>query len=379
MPNLVHADGHFYDIVYSVSPIGDYGSSGAVIEFRDVTELRKLERDRMDAILDNQQKSIVLQESLNHKEAMSSFVSFICHELRNPLQGITASAEFLLESMKELQAVAEQLSNLQKEARASNDTTRQLGALALNDAFKDGSNGNGSVARAGTTATTTTTSLDKILQNTQQLITNIQTCADHQSLIINNTLDLSRLDAGKVEPLLETVDVLTLGRQAISMMRAKALAKSINLSMTPAQQLPLYLKADSTMLTQVLLNLISNATKFTPVNGNITLRLHTAPHPTDSAKVVLHGSVTDDGLGMTAEEKSRLFQRFSQANRKVAQVYGGMLQLLIQLVFHANSGQDRDLAYQSAKKLSISWEERSVSIASKAKAVLSASPRCITF
>lgn len=86
-PNLI-----LVDIVYSVSPVGDNASGGAVIEFRDVTEEKRIERERMDALLMNEQQSIRIKESEVHKANMTSFVSFVCHELRNPLQGVTSSA-----------------------------------------------------------------------------------------------------------------------------------------------------------------------------------------------------------------------------------------------------------------------------------------------
>jgi CheY-like chemotaxis protein len=76
------------------------------------------------------------------------------------------------------------------------------------------------------------------------------------------------------------------------------------------------------MLRQVLLNLVSNAIKFTQERGSITIDLSVLPLDS-SGKVILHGSVTDDGLGMSDLEQQNLFQRFSQANRRVAQLYGG--------------------------------------------------------
>lgn len=56
---FVHKDGHHYDIVYSVSPIGDYASGGSVIEFRDVTDERRIERERLNALLMNEQQSSI--------------------------------------------------------------------------------------------------------------------------------------------------------------------------------------------------------------------------------------------------------------------------------------------------------------------------------
>lgn len=306
---FVHKDGHFYDITFSVSPVGEYGSSGSVIEFRDVSDQRKMEKERLEAILESQQTSLLLQSTEKHKEAMSSFISFICHELRNPLQGITASAEFLLESVVQL-----------KEDLAKDD--RQTGA------------------EPGAASTTTTLAsktpdtyqkkmdkLEQMLDNAQDLIANIQACSDHQALIINNTLDLSRLEAGKAEPLIEVIDILAVGAHCITMMTAKAQAKSIRLELADAKRPPIYIYGDATMLTQIILNFISNACKFTPCNGTITLTLSVTPissnTSTKAQAVVLYGSVQDNGIGMTEVEKGRLFQRFSQGNKKVAQLYGG--------------------------------------------------------
>ena len=103
--------------------------------------------------------------------------------------------------------------------------------------------------------------LEGLLSYAKQLVNNIQTCAEHQALITNNVLDLSRLDAGKVEPVFDVVDVRALGYQSVSMMNSKAHSKAIHLRMSDAASEPLYLKADATLLSQVLLNLISNAIK----------------------------------------------------------------------------------------------------------------------
>lgn len=93
------------DIVYSVSPAGDYASGGSIIEFRDVTEQKQMERERLNAVLMNEQQSIRIKESEAHKANMTSFVSFVCHELRNPLQGVTSGAEFLAETLDKLDSL----------------------------------------------------------------------------------------------------------------------------------------------------------------------------------------------------------------------------------------------------------------------------------
>lgn len=74
-------------------------------------------------------------------------------------------------------------------------------------------------------------------------------------------LTSTRLDAGKVEPSYDVVDVEALVKQAVGMMAARARVKSINLTISKSGNPPLYLKADGTILSQVFLNLISNAIK----------------------------------------------------------------------------------------------------------------------
>lgn len=103
--------------------------------------------------------------------------------------------------------------------------------------------------------------MEGLISYAKQLVGNIQTCAEHQALITNNVLDLTRLDAGKVEPIFDVVDVQALGKQTVAMMSSKAQRKEIDLLMSGESAQPLYLKADATILRQVLLNLISNAIK----------------------------------------------------------------------------------------------------------------------
>ena len=103
--------------------------------------------------------------------------------------------------------------------------------------------------------------MESLISYAKELVGNVQTCAEHQALITNNVLDLSRLDAGKVEPVFEVVDVKGLGQQTVRMMSSKAHQKHIHLSMSGEGVQTLYLKADATILRQVLLNLVSNAIK----------------------------------------------------------------------------------------------------------------------
>ena len=111
--------------------------------------------------------------------------------------------------------------------------------------------------------------MESLISYAKELVGNIQTCTEHQGLITNNVLDLTRLDAGKVEPIFDVVDVRGLGQQIVQMMSSKAQHKQLNLSMSGGGLPPLYLKADATILRQVLLNLVSNAIKVGPVSNGL--------------------------------------------------------------------------------------------------------------
>jgi PAS domain S-box-containing protein len=304
---FVHKNGSFYDIVYSVSPIGDYASGGAVIEFRDVTAQKKLERERLAAIVQNEQQSVLIKASEDHKANMSSFVSFVCHELRNPLQGISSATEFLSETLEKLDTLTKNIN---------------LDSSIVNGRSNGFTNGITERVDSKVGDESSLETVRGLVTYAQELVSNIAVCASHQALITNNVLDLSRLDAGKVEPSYDVVDLRALSKEAVGMMVSRARVKSINLRLKNDDAPPLYLKADSTLMSQILLNLIGNAVKFTPENGNIAVDISSDP-PDKDGRIVFHGSVTDDGVGMTEAEQQRLFKRFSQANKRVAQTYKG--------------------------------------------------------
>jgi PAS domain S-box-containing protein len=304
---FVHKNGSFYDIVYSVSPIGDYASGGAVIEFRDVTAQKKLERERLAAIVQNEQQSVLIKASEDHKANMSSFVSFVCHELRNPLQGISSATEFLSETLEKLDTLTKNIN---------------LDSSIVNGRSNGFTNGITERVDSKVGDESSLETIRGLVTYAQELVSNIAVCASHQALITNNVLDLSRLDAGKVEPSYDVVDLRALSKEAVGMMVSRARVKSINLRLKNDDAPPLYLKADSTLMSQILLNLIGNAIKFTPENGNIVVDISSDP-PDKDGRIVFHGSVTDDGVGMTEAEQQRLFKRFSQANKRVAQTYKG--------------------------------------------------------
>jgi GAF domain-containing protein len=146
----------------------------------------------------------------------------------------------------------------------------------------------------------------------------IQTSAHHLLALINNILDLSKIEAGRMELYLEEFDVAALVHDAEVV--ARPLAEKHNNAFTVVCPDDIgSMTADQTKLRQALLNLLSNAAKFTE-RGQITL---TAERTTEDGADWLMLAVADTGIGMTAEQQARLFEAFAQAEASTQARYGG--------------------------------------------------------
>ncbi len=156
----------------------------------------------------------------------------------------------------------------------------------------------------------------------EKSVQDILTSGEHLMALINDILDLSKIEAGHVtlEPVtFETDELLADVQATIAPMIEK---KSQTLIVEPAENLP-PLTADRFRVKQVLLNLLSNANKFTPNEGTITLSCRQA----DSSTMVF--SVTDTGVGIKAEDQQIIFEKFRQAGDSSAKVKGTGLGLNI--------------------------------------------------
>ncbi|NTU86042.1 MAG: hypothetical protein HGA45_43065, partial [Chloroflexales bacterium] len=144
----------------------------------------------------------------------------------------------------------------------------------------------------------------------------------HLLVLINDILDLSKIEAGRIELSLEQCSLSPLIDNLVATVRPMMLQRGNTLTISVPPALPL-LTADPTRLQQILLNLLSNAAKFT-LNGQIKLEVTTLLYPPDAAQPeMLAFAVSDTGIGMTAEQIARLFQPFAQADSSTTRQYGG--------------------------------------------------------
>lgn len=142
--------------------------------------------------------------------------------------------------------------------------------------------------------------------------------------IINDILDLSKIEAGKLEIEQVRCSPKQIAKDAIALMQIHARERGLTLALESCGPFPQSVESDPTRLRQILLNLIGNSIKFTP-RGSIMVSLKYVP-PENSANQP-HGTiclaVRDTGMGMTADQCAKLFRPFTQAETSTARNFGG--------------------------------------------------------
>ncbi|WP_125141579.1 ATP-binding protein [Clostridium transplantifaecale] len=139
--------------------------------------------------------------------------------------------------------------------------------------------------------------------------------------LVNDILDMSRIESGKMELNPETIDLAALISSVKGMMLPQAKGKNLHLNIFNDYKNNRPLLADKLRLEQVLLNIIGNAVKFTEPGGHITLRV--TPIQEDMDCLTLHFTISDTGIGIAPEALQNIFNAFEQAARDTSSRYGG--------------------------------------------------------
>lgn len=138
--------------------------------------------------------------------------------------------------------------------------------------------------------------------------------------LINDVLDFSKIEEGKIVFAETDFDIRTLVNDIKLANKLKAEENGNTIRVMFDEEIPRFLKADVTRLSQILNNLVSNASKFTK-NGKITIQLEL--QAVESTRVKVHFSVIDTGIGISADNKAHIFHRFTQAHKYITREYGG--------------------------------------------------------
>jgi len=240
---------------------------GVVVTFYDITKQQEQEQDLLHS---NQQMIIAKEEAEKANQAKSEFLSKVSHELRTPLNSILGYAQ-ILEEQGEKDLTEKQLNRIRKILKAGN----------------------------------------------------------HLLYLINETLDLSKIESGHLAINLEPVSVKEAIEDALKIMKPLAKDKhSILYTRFHAYQ-EVFIEVDELRFQQILLNLLTNAIKYSPAYRDITIY-------TDITQHHVTISIEDKGFGIPASELNRIFEPFYRVNRLEKDGTGIGLALVKQLVVLMN-------------------------------------------
>jgi signal transduction histidine kinase len=149
----------------------------------------------------------------------------------------------------------------------------------------------------------------------------VRDSAEALLILINDILDVSKLEAGKVELEAMDFDLVDLVETAVALLAPKAHEKDIELGVLVDPAARGGLHGDPARLRQVLLDLVGNAIKFTE-RGSVAVEVMVRPDADESQRR-LHFEVADTGIGMSEEVRAGLFEKFTQADSSVTRRFGG--------------------------------------------------------
>ena len=238
--------------------------TNALRSYRDILRAEYLTRRLLSVKLEQQQ-------ALKASQAKSQFLAHMSHEIRTPLNGIIGMADILADTGLSIE---------------------QRGYL-----------------------------------------TDIHNSSRALLSIVNDVLDLSKIEAGKLELDPRPFKLNDVLEEVNSIFHALMLNKSIQYSQNISPSVPEYLFTDSTRMKQLLMNLLSNALKFTPRGGEILFSVDVEPLSTmhsatiansdNSSEYLLRLTVTDTGIGISADRLETIFEAYQQAETHTSRIYGG--------------------------------------------------------
>ena len=255
-------DSRGFPIEIAMTPMPVEGSVIFSAFIRDITSRKEAEQALKDYARQlehiNQQLDAALREAKAATEAKSTFLATMSHEIRTPMNGVIGMTRLLLDT--------------------------------------------------------------KLTDEQKEYAETVRTSGDHLLMIINDILDFSKIEAGKLDLEVIEFDLRLAVEESLDLMAERASSKGLNLACLFHADVPRNVIGDPGRLRQVVMNLTTNAIKFTDC-GDIVVEVTAEAQSTEEASIRV--AVTDTGIGISEEGRQRLFQPFSQADGSTTRKYGG--------------------------------------------------------
>ncbi|QJW98019.1 PAS domain S-box protein [Frigoriglobus tundricola] len=250
-------DGTRFPVELSIVPTRVGGETAFTAFFRDITFEQAAEAKRREA---EQQLQKAKEAAEAAAQTQSQFLANVSHELRTPIAAIVGYAEMLLDPR-----------------------------LGVNERVR--------------------------------AVKTIMRSGRHLTTLVNDVLDLGRIDAGRMELERTSCRLRRLVLEAVAQADVAAREKQLDLRVTPLGRLPAGLTTDPTRLRQIVDNLLSNAVKFTEPGKRVEVRLRLDAGRAAGPHLLIE--VEDEGIGIAPEALARLFQPFTQADASTTRRFGG--------------------------------------------------------
>ncbi|WP_378188203.1 ATP-binding protein [Aquimarina sp. W85] len=260
-------------------------------------------KKKLSDVLKNKNKELITAKTKAEEltRIKSQFISTVSHELRTPLYGVVGITSLLLEE-------------------------------------------------------------DDVLEKHKKLLSSLKFSGDYLLNLINNVLQISKIEAKNIKLANTPTNIFKLCQNILNSLEYQALSKHTELILESPSNLPETIDVDSLRLSEILINLIGNAIKFTE-NGKIWLRIKMID--TNDDQVHLRFEVEDNGLGIPESKQDYVFEKFSQVNRESNKLEGTGLGLsivknLVQMMdssIHLDSKEGRGTRFYFDLKLHIIYEE----------------------